>query len=91
MIMSNTHIEIHPLIIGEQASLTNFRHGPWRAVLWLAMRLMLVLQVARERRQLAELDDRMLKDIGLDRGHVHRETVRSMLDLPQHHGGRDCY
>jgi uncharacterized protein YjiS (DUF1127 family) len=44
-------------------------------------------QVRRERRALMALDDRMLKDIGLGRGDVARETSRSVWDLP-HRTGR---
>lgn len=36
----------------------------------------------RERRALARLDDRMLKDIGLSRGDVYRETTRGFFDPP---------
>jgi len=38
--------------------------------------------VARERRELASLDDRMLKDIGLSRSVAEREIVRKFFDLP---------
>lgn len=40
--------------------------------------------VARERRELAALDDRMLKDIGLSRSVAEREVSRDFLDLPEH-------
>ena len=43
-----------------------------------------MFDVARERRQLAELDDRMLKDIGLGRSVAFREADRSFFDLPEH-------
>ncbi len=56
------------------------RPKPWQ----LIKRAMLVLQVARERRALAALDDRMLEDIGLSRSQVYLESSRGMLDLPDY-------
>ena len=44
------------------------------------------MQVARERRQLAMLSDRQLRDMGLDPEAVARETARPFWDLP--HGRR---
>ncbi len=40
------------------------------------------LEVAGERHKLSKLDDRMLKDVGLSRADVHRETSRSFWDVP---------
>lgn len=40
-------------------------------------------QAQRERRALAQLDDRMLKDIGLTRSEAYRETKRDIFDLPK--------
>ena len=42
----------------------------------------LALQVRRERRMLAGLGDGMLKDIGLTRADVDRETHRALWDVP---------
>ena len=50
-----------------------------------AARLALAMQVRRERRLLASLDARTLKDIGLSRADVMREAGRGLWDLP---GGR---
>jgi uncharacterized protein YjiS (DUF1127 family) len=44
--------------------------------------LQFINRVWRERRMLARLDDCALKDIGLNRADVERETGRSPLDLP---------
>lgn len=42
-----------------------------------------VLRVLRERRQLAMLDQSMLKDIGLSKADAYREWSRSFWDLPE--------
>ena len=47
----------------------------WR---WLGA----VLSVARERRELAMLDDHLLADIGLDRHSAEVESQRAFWDLP---------
>lgn len=41
-----------------------------------------VLRVGRERRDLADLDDHLLADIGLDRASVRAELDRPFWDLP---------
>ena len=41
-----------------------------------------VFRVLRERRQLAMLDQSMLKDIGLSKADAYREWSRSFWDLP---------
>jgi uncharacterized protein YjiS (DUF1127 family) len=56
----------------------------WAAHVWQAsLHLRMINCVWRERRMLASLDDRALKDIGLNRGDVERECGRSVLDLPK--------
>lgn len=42
----------------------------------------LAMQVRRERRMLAALDDRVLKDVGFQRGEAQVEAQRSFWDLP---------
>lgn len=44
--------------------------------------LALAIEVRRERRMLATLDDRRLADVGFDRGRAQAETQRSFWDLP---------
>lgn len=45
-------------------------------------RFAFAMRVRRERLALLELDDAMLKDIGLSRYDVEREAGRSLFDLP---------
>lgn len=40
--------------------------------------------LARQRRQLAALDDHLLRDIGLDAGAARREAARPVWDAPSH-------
>lgn len=40
------------------------------------------MSVARQRRELAELSDRQLQDIGLTRGQATREARRWFWDMP---------
>jgi len=49
-------------------------HGGWTA-------LMAMLRARRTRRLLLEMDDRMLADIGIDRGEAWMEATRSPWDL----------
>ncbi len=50
------------------------RHG------WIG-KLFLAIEVARERRELAKLDDALLRDIGVTRDGAHREIRRSFWDV----------
>lgn len=59
------------------------RHDVIGAMRWMLHTYEFALAVRRERRALASLDDHMLRDIGLSRSMVHRETSRSLFDLPQ--------
>lgn len=59
-----------------------YHFHPRRLLAHWVTRLLLTLQVARERRQLAALDPRLLKDIGLSESTSFRETERSFFDLP---------
>lgn len=40
------------------------------------------LTVARQRRHLMKLDDRLLKDVGISRADAEREAARKFWDLP---------
>lgn len=42
------------------------------------------LSISAERRSLAGLDDRMLKDIGITRSHAQWESGRDFFDVPEH-------
>jgi uncharacterized protein YjiS (DUF1127 family) len=58
---------------------------------WLLRAIELVLswqEVARQRRSLLELDDRLLKDIGITRADAQREASRPFWD-PAQGGWRD--
>ena len=45
--------------------------------------LVAMVRARQTRRLLAEMDDRMLADIGLDRGQAHMEASRAPWDLTQ--------
>jgi uncharacterized protein YjiS (DUF1127 family) len=49
----------------------------------LLRRLLDALEVHRQRRALRELPDELLKDIGVTRADVSRETGRPFWDLPR--------
>lgn len=53
-------------------------------------RVELAFKVARERHNLARLDERMLKDLGLNSADVHRETSRAVWDTPSTRLNKDC-
>jgi uncharacterized protein YjiS (DUF1127 family) len=42
----------------------------------------LAMQVRKERLDLQGLDERMLKDVGYNRSHVHAEGERAFWDVP---------
>ena len=48
----------------------------------IVARVRFAMRVRRERNALLSLDDAILKDSGLSRGDVHRESSRRLLDLP---------
>ena len=54
-----------------------------RAVGQVFRHLAVAIRVAGERRRLAALDTRMLKDIGLSRSMAHRESSRDFFDIPK--------
>ncbi|MDD0841610.1 DUF1127 domain-containing protein [Pseudomonas sp. Gutcm_11s] len=58
-----------------------------RGIGWKAwwMRLRRWRELARQRRQLAMLDESALKDMGLTRGDVMQECERPFWDDPQQH------
>nr|WP_177326871.1 DUF1127 domain-containing protein [Pseudomonas sp. ML96] len=58
-----------------------------RSIGWKAWwtRLKRWQELARQRRQLAMLDEMALKDMGLSRGDVMQESERPFWDDPQHY------
>jgi uncharacterized protein YjiS (DUF1127 family) len=61
-----------------QSGLFRFAGYLWR----LMLAVELAVQVRRERRMLAALDDRALKDVGFQRGEAQVEAQKSFWDLP---------
>lgn len=73
------HVIVHKSL-GHRPSLSDHvrRVGKWVAFVRVAM------AVARERRMLMELDDRMLKDIGIGRSEAFYEGSKPFADVPGH-------
>lgn len=59
------------------------RHATARPIR-LFRRLWTALEVGRSRARLAQLDDHMLRDIGLDREQAQHEADRAAWDVPAH-------
>ncbi len=57
----------------------------WQPLREVARRIGRLARVQRSRRALAELDDRMLADIGLSRAEADAERARPFWDLPPLH------
>lgn len=55
-------------------------HPGWQ----LQVRIRAMLAVRRSRRDLANLDARLLQDVGLTAGQVERESTRPFWDVPPH-------
>ncbi|MGH6817067.1 MAG: DUF1127 domain-containing protein [Hyphomicrobiaceae bacterium] len=72
-----------PTIVPKATSVRLSRSGLGRGLLKTIERIELAFQVAHERRALRTLDDRALKDLGLTHSDVHRETERSVWDVPE--------
>jgi len=49
---------------------------------WFAL-LALRFEIQQERRDLAQLPDHLLKDIGVDRVDAERESARDFFDIPK--------
>ena len=60
-------------------SLPRQRHQPG---FWAGLRIM--ANLARQRRDLADLDDHLLRDIGITRSDALKEADRLPWDAPQH-------
>lgn len=56
----------------------------WLNAVTLLDRLLSWFEVARQRRQLATFDDRMLSDIGVGRADAWQEIHRHFWDVPKH-------
>jgi uncharacterized protein YjiS (DUF1127 family) len=54
----------------------------WAALSNKVMRLSAAYRIARQRRELAELDDRMLHDIGITRFEARQEAARGFWYIP---------
>jgi uncharacterized protein YjiS (DUF1127 family) len=74
-----THSRIFPVAFRLRRSAAALAHLPARLHAAFAM--------ARSRRQLATLEDHILKDIGLTRAEAHAEAKRQAWDAPLHWKG----
>jgi uncharacterized protein YjiS (DUF1127 family) len=74
-----------PTITARTAPAHSSQSSPLSQFGRIASRLMLVLQIYKERRALLALSDHMLKDIGLSRSQIHREAMRGLFDIPDQH------
>jgi uncharacterized protein YjiS (DUF1127 family) len=54
-----------------------------QGVVRIVDRLLLAMEIRRQRRALAALDDRALKDIGITRAEAGTESSRGFWDLPR--------
>ena len=73
--MSSINIPLSQLRLG----VAQVAESVWRTI----HALEIALQVRRERRVLLSMDDRALKDIGLNRGDAYAEAHRSFWDVPR--------
>ncbi len=64
------------------------RFFPSRWARWIFRFLVLAIRVQRERRILADLDDRRLADIGVSRTSAEAEASREFLDIPYNRRSR---
>ena len=60
----------------------NSRCAPVQPGIW--QRLGRLLAVTKQRRRLADLDDHLLRDIGLTREQANQEAKRRVWDVPGH-------
>lgn len=65
-------------------SLNAVVHPPRRRRLPFLGTIARMIALHRQRQQLAALDDHLLRDIGLTRTDVERETARPFWDAPSH-------
>lgn len=66
------------------SSLAHLRRHPFRRPLSVFRRLALFRALHRQRARLAQLDDHLLRDIGLSRAEALQEASRPAWDAPDH-------